>query len=59
MKYYTLNTLFAILFIAQVHAQTPLDEVVVSSPRLDVLFSDDSKSVTVITADQIADTPVS
>ena len=39
-------------------AQTQLNEVVVSSPRLNIPFSEDSKSVTVITAKQIAETPV-
>jgi iron complex outermembrane receptor protein len=53
------SALVATVVVFSSLAQTPLDEVVVSSPRLDVLFSDDSKSVTVITADQIADTPVS
>ena len=53
------SALLATLVVFSSFAQTPLDEVVVSSPRLDVPFSDDSKSVTVITAEQIADTPVS
>ena len=53
------SALLATLVVFSSLAQTPLDEVVVSSPRLDVPFSDDSKSVTVITAEQIADTPVS
>jgi iron complex outermembrane receptor protein len=53
------SALVATVVVFSSLAQTPLDEVVVSSPRLDVLFYDDSKSVTVITADQIADTPVS
>lgn len=39
-------------------AQTQLNEVVVSSPRLNIPFSEDSKSVTVITAEQIANIPV-
>jgi len=51
--------LVATLIVFSSYAQTALDEVVVSSPRLNVPFSDDSKSVTVITADQIAETPVS
>ena len=46
------------LFItSSIFAQTQLNEVVVSSPRLDIPFSEDSKSVTVITAEQIANTP--
>jgi iron complex outermembrane receptor protein len=53
------SALVAILIAFSSYAQTALDEVVVSSPRLNVPFSDDSKSVTVITADQIAETPVS
>ena len=46
------------LFSINAIAQTTLDEVVVSSPRLDIPFSENSKSVTVITAEQIAATPV-
>lgn len=53
------SALVATLIVFSSYAQTALDEVVVSSPRLNVPFSDDSKSVTVITADQIAETPVS
>ena len=53
------SALVATLIAFSSYAQTALDEVVVSSPRLNVPFSDDSKSVTVITADQIAETPVS
>ena len=46
------------LFSINAIAQTTLDEVVVSSPRLDIPFSENSKSVTIITAEQIAATPV-
>lgn len=59
MNRFFFSALVATLAVFSSLAQTPLDEVVVSSPRLDVPFSDDSKSVTVITAEQIADTPVS
>lgn len=59
MNRFYFSALVATLVVFPSLAQTPLDEVVVSSPRLDVPFSDDSKSVTVITAEQIADTPVS
>ena len=59
MNRFFFSALVATLAVFSSLAQTPLDEVVVSSPRLDVSFSDDSKSVTVITAEQIADTPVS
>lgn len=59
MKRILLSALVVALTVAPAFAQTALDEVVVSSPRLDVPFSDDSKSVTVITAEQIAETPVS
>ena len=54
MKRFYFCALVATVLVFSSSAQTPLDEVVVSSPRLDVLFSDDSKSVTVISADQIA-----
>lgn len=56
-----LNSYFGVLFLiltTSVFSQTQLNEVVVSSPRLDIPFSDDSKSVTVITAEQIANMPV-
>jgi vitamin B12 transporter len=46
-----------LLITSSIFAQTQLNEVVVSSPRLDIPFSEDSKSVTVITAAQIANTP--
>jgi iron complex outermembrane receptor protein len=59
MNRFYFSALVATLVVFTSLAQTPLEEVVVSSPRLDVPFSDDSKSVTVITAKQIADTPVS
>lgn len=59
MNRFYFSALVATLVVFPSLAQTPLDEVVVSSPRLDVPFSDDSKSVTVITAEQIADTPIS
>ena len=59
MNRFYFSALVATLVVFPSLAQTPLDEVVVSSPRLDVPFSDDSKSVTVITTEQIADTPVS
>ena len=53
---------FPIILVALISfntvAQTALDEVVVSSPRLDIPFSENSKSVTIITAEQIATTPV-
>ncbi len=49
---------FYLLFLSSfVLGQTNLDEVVVSSPRLSIPFSDDAKSITVITAKQIAATP--
>jgi vitamin B12 transporter len=50
--------LFAIMFSLVLTAQTQLNEVVVSSPRLNIPFSEDSKSVTVITAEQIANIAV-
>jgi len=53
-----LFVLGGIFFTISLVAQTQLDEVVVSSPRLNIPFSEDSKSVTVITAKQIADAPV-
>lgn len=56
-----LNSYSGILFLiltTSVFSQTQLNEVVVSSPRLDIPFSEDSKSVTVITAKQIAKMPV-
>ena len=59
MNRFYFSALVATLIVFSSYAQTALDEVVVSSPRLNVPFSDDSKSVTVITADQIAETPVS
>ena len=59
MNRFYFSALAAMIVVFSSLAQTPLDEVVVSSPRLNVPFSDDSKSVTVITADQIAETPVS
>ncbi|MAW16158.1 MAG: TonB-dependent receptor plug domain-containing protein [Flavobacteriaceae bacterium] len=59
MNRFYFSALVPIVVVFSSLAQTPLDEVVVSSPRLNVLFSDDSKSVTVITAEQIDDTPVS
>lgn len=49
--------LVALLSISLSFGQTKLNEVVVSSPRLDIPFSEDSKSITVITAEQIANTP--
>ena len=59
MNRFYFSALVSIAVVFSSLAQTSLDEVVVSSPRLNVLFSDDSKSVTVITAEQIDDTPVS
>ncbi len=59
MSRFYFSALLATLVVFSSLAQTPLDEVVVSSPRLGVPFSDDSKSVTVINAEQIAGTPVS
>ncbi len=53
-----LLVLGGIFFSISIVAQTQLSEVVVSSPRLNIPFSEDSKSVTVITAKQIADAPV-
>ena len=56
-----LKPIFGVVFISIASfgfAQTQLNEVVVSSPRLNIPFSEDSKSVTVITAKQIAETPV-
>ena len=54
----TLHLTFYLLFLSSfVLGQTNLDEVVVSSPRLSIPFSDDAKSITVITAKQIAATP--
>ena len=47
-----------LMFSLALTAQTQLNEVVVSSPRLNIPFSEDSKSVTVITAEQIANTAV-
>jgi len=52
-----LFVLGGIFFTISLRAQTQLNEVVVSSPRLNIPFSEDSKSVTVITAKQIADAP--
>ena len=52
-----LGVLF-LLITSTIFAQTELNEVVVSSPRLNIPFSEDSKSVTVITAAQIANMPV-
>jgi iron complex outermembrane receptor protein len=50
--------IFYFLFLGSfVLGQTNLDEVVVSSPRLSIPFSEDSKSVTVITAKQMANMP--
>ena len=57
-RHLTLLILGTLLFSISLRAQTQLNEVVVSSPRLNVPFSEDSKSVTVITAKQIAETPV-
>lgn len=53
--FYSLCALF--LFAQHGIGQTKLDEVVVSSPRLNIPFADDAKSVTVITAKQIEATP--
>jgi len=55
------TTYLGVLFLlipSTIFAQTELNEVVVSSPRLNIPFSEDSKSVTVITAAQIANMPV-
>lgn len=49
--------IFYLLISTIAYGQTQLNEVVVSSPRLDIPFSEDSKSITVITAEQIANTP--
>ncbi|MGB0280484.1 MAG: TonB-dependent receptor, partial [Flavobacteriaceae bacterium] len=57
-RHLTLLILGTLLFSISLRAQTQLNEVVVSSPRLNVPFSEDSKSVKVITAKQIAETPV-
>ena len=60
MKHFGIAPVFiALLLSFFLTAQTQLEEVVVSSPRLNIPFSEDSKSVTVITAEQIAETPVS
>lgn len=57
----SIKPIFLLCFLFCFHlfrGQNNLEEVVVSSPRLSVPFSDDSKSVTVITAEQIANMPV-
>ena len=58
MRKHVFPIILVALFSSNVVAQTALDEVVVSSPRLDIPFSENSKSVTIITAEQIATTPV-
>lgn len=54
------HVVFLVLFSSHIllYGQTTLDEVVVSSPRLQLPFSEDSKSVTIITSEQIKNTPV-
>ena len=58
MRKHVFPIILVALFSSNAVAQTALDEVVVSSPRLDIPFSENSKSVTIITAEQIAATPV-
>ena len=58
MRKHVFPIILVALFSSNAVAQTALDEVVVSSPRLDIPFSENSKSVTIITAEQIATTPV-
>lgn len=58
MRKHVFPIILVALFSSNAVAQTALDEVVVSSPRLDIPFSENSKSVTIITSEQIAATPV-
>lgn len=56
-----LNSILVVVFLlitTFAFPQNQLDEVVVSSPRLNIPFSENSKSVTVITAAQISNAPV-
>lgn len=60
-KYIICSLLFPIFISAQNNLEIPenLDEVVVSSSRIEIPFAQDSRSITVITSDEIAKSPAS